>query len=64
MIIVLDTNIIQGDFLLKSGKTVVLLDYVSKTQSKFVMPKIVYDELMANYERGLISRKSKFLDAQ
>lgn len=64
MIIVLDTNVVHNDFLMKSGRFVILFDYVEKTQSTFIMPKIVYDELAATYERELLSRLNQFLKAR
>ncbi|MGZ4864491.1 MAG: PIN domain-containing protein [Halobacteriota archaeon] len=64
MIIVLDTNVIHSDFLMESGKFEILFDYVQKSQSKFVMPKVVYDELAATYERRLRDRLEKFLRAK
>jgi PIN domain-containing protein len=64
MIFVLDTNIIQEDFLTQSGKFEILLDYLHKTKSKIVLPKIVYDELAANYEREISKRFNQFLRAK
>jgi predicted nucleic acid-binding protein len=61
MIIALDTNILHDDFLMKSGRFAVLLDYVQKTQSKIILPKIVYDELAATYERELRRRLNQFV---
>ena len=64
MIIVLDTNILFGDFPMKSGRFAILFDYVQKTQSKFIMPKVVCDELASTYERELLERLNKFLRAK
>ncbi len=49
---------------MKSGRFAILLDYAHKTQSKFIMAKIVYDELTATYERELLNRINKFLRAK
>jgi len=49
VIIVLDTNIFQRNFLMRSSGFVVLLDYLSKTESRVVIPKVVFEELKANY---------------
>lgn len=61
MIIILDTNVIQSDYYMNSGRFAILFDYVQKTKSKFVLPKIVIDELTANYEREFISRFNQYL---
>jgi predicted nucleic acid-binding protein len=56
MLIVLDTNVLQEDFLMASGRFRVLLDYAERTQATFVLPRIVVDELGANYRRELQKR--------
>jgi hypothetical protein len=53
MVVILDTNIIQRDFLLNSGRFVILLDYLTRSKSKIILPEIVYKEIVANYERSL-----------
>ena len=58
MIIVLDTNVFRADFLMRSATFDILLDYVARTDSRIIVPQIVFDELMANYERELILRIS------
>jgi hypothetical protein len=64
MIIVLDTNVIHSDFRMESGKFEILFDYAQKTHSMFIMPKLVYDELAATYERELLERLRDFLGAK
>lgn len=64
MIIVLDTNVIHEDFLMKSGRFAILRDYLQKTQSKVILPKIVYDELEATYERHLSMLVNCFIRAK
>jgi hypothetical protein len=64
MRIILDTNIIQEDFLMKSGRFAVLFDYAARTQSTFILPRIVHDELAANYERQLVDRLNKAIGAR
>ena len=49
---------------MKSGRFVILFDYVQKTQSTFLLPKIVHDEVAATYERELSKRLSQFLRAK
>ncbi|MBK8812714.1 MAG: DUF4935 domain-containing protein [Acidobacteria bacterium] len=64
MIIVLDTNILHNDFLMRSGQFAILIDYIRKTQSKVILPKIVYDELPATFEREIRRRLKDFLRAK
>lgn len=56
MIVILDTNVYQQDYTLESQRMEVLLDFVRKTKGKIVLPKIVFDELIANYRRELDAR--------
>jgi hypothetical protein len=60
MKVILDTNIFQTDYRLKSGRFEILLDYLQKTDWQVVLPRIVYQELRANYERELRGRLSKY----
>lgn len=53
MDIILDTNIIRSDLFFKSSDFIILKDYLSKTNSKFVLLKIVDDEINALYRRLL-----------
>lgn len=62
--IILDTNVIQEDFLMKSGRFELLLDYARKTDSQVILPRLVLEELAANYERELASRFAKLLRAK
>ncbi|MDT7807999.1 MAG: hypothetical protein QOJ70_1812 [Acidobacteriota bacterium] len=64
MIIVLDTNIVHSDFLMKSGRFAILLDYIQKTQSRILMPKIVWDELASTYERELRAHMDKYFSSK
>lgn len=56
---ILDTNIYQQDYQTKSGRFQILLDYLSQTDSEVVLPKIVYQELRANYQRELEARVAR-----
>ena len=56
MNVVLDTNILREDFLMESSKFRILFDYLKKTNSKIIMPKIVYQEIAAVYEREISDR--------
>jgi hypothetical protein len=56
MKIVLDTNILRQDLHFSGIKFVMLLDFVAKTKSEIVIPKIVFQELEAVYSRELSER--------
>ena len=64
LFVVLDTNVIQEDFLMRSGRFQILFDYVKRTQSGFLLPQIVLEELAANYERKVRSRLAKLKRAE
>ncbi len=64
MDVVLDTNIIAQDFLMNSTKFRLLFDYLKKTDSKIIMPQIVYQELAGVYAREITARLKKFTGAR
>lgn len=64
MDIILDSNIITADFLMRYDRFEILFDYVRRTQSKLILTRIVIDELKANYERELSKRIAAFSKAQ
>lgn len=53
MIVILDTNIIRQDLLLRSPKIDLLLDYLSKTRGRMMLPDIVYQEARGLYVREI-----------
>ena len=57
MNIVLDTNIIRKDLRFKSGNYKILIDYLDKTDSTFIIPRIVIDEAIGIYERNLLEKQ-------
>lgn len=63
MLIILDTNIFQEDYSLNSGRFQVLLEYAARTEATFILPRIVHDELTANYARELGKRLNKLTRA-
>src|ERR1035438_3442238 len=63
MDIVLDSNIFRADILLRSKEFDILLDYLDKTGSLFVMPQIILDEIKGLYKRTLIERLSELKKA-
>ena len=54
MDIIIDTNILRQDHLLRSSKFQVLLDYLRKTNSHLIIPTVVKDEMIAIFRRQLI----------
>jgi hypothetical protein len=60
MNVVLDSNIYCSDFFMGSKRFEILFDYLKKTNSKLIVPQIVYQEIAAVYERELLSKMNKF----
>jgi len=60
MDIVLDTNIFFSDFLMNATKFKLAFDYLKKTNSKIIVPQIVYQEIAALYGRKLEERFGEF----
>jgi len=58
MNIIIDTNIIRRDLKFKNRNYELMHDYLSKTNSRFVMPKIVLEEIAGVYKRFLIERRN------
>jgi hypothetical protein len=63
MLIILDTNILQEDWRLSGGRIKVLLEYSAKSGAGFVLPKIVYEEVLANYRREHADRVRNLIRA-
>lgn len=53
MDIIIDTNILRQDHLLRSSKFQVILDYLEKTNSHLIIPTVVKDEMIAIFRRHL-----------
>lgn len=49
---------------MKSGRFEILLDYAQKTDSQIILPRLVLEELAANYERELRARVGKLVRAK
>jgi hypothetical protein len=64
LLIVLDTNVIQEDFLMRSGRIEIVLNYAQRTEATFLLPRIVHDEILGNYERELRTRFATVLRAR
>ena len=56
MNVILDTNIFRSDITLRSKEFTILLDYLSKTESKLMIPQIILDEIKGLFKRTLIER--------
>lgn len=57
MDVVLDTNIYVQDFTLESSEFSLLFDYLKKTDSRIILPQLVYQEIRSQY----IKRANTFL---
>lgn len=64
MIVILDTNIIRQDLLLRSPKIDLLLDFLSKTRGRLVLPDITYQEVRAVYVREIKRHHSRLEKAR
>ena len=53
MDIIIDTNILRQDHLLRSQKFQVVFDYLQKTSSHLIIPIVVRDEMIAIFRRQL-----------
>lgn len=56
MDIILDSNIICSNFLLRSKDFKVLDDYLERTDSKYIFPKVIIEEIKGVYKRMLLER--------
>ncbi|MBD2716715.1 DUF4935 domain-containing protein [Microvirga sp. STR05] len=56
MYIVIDTNIFFNDWTLHKDLAQAFLDYVRKTRTKVMMPRVVMDEVRVNYRQELEER--------
>ena len=63
MNVVFDSNIFRQDMGLRSNRVTVLLDYLRRTESRLVIPQVVWEELLANYERLLRQEAGKLEQA-
>jgi hypothetical protein len=60
MDIILDTNILRSDILLRGNEFNILLDYLKRTTSNVILPQIVIDEAKELFKKTLIERLKKF----
>ena len=64
MDVIIDTNIIRRDLKLNDRNFEILLDYLSNTNSKLILPSIVVEEIIGLYSRTLKERQDEFERAQ
>jgi predicted nucleic acid-binding protein len=60
MNVIVDSNILIRDRLVRSGRWQVLQDYLKKTSSRLLIPRLVYEEVRADYERRLAGVLAEF----
>ncbi len=60
MDIILDTNILRNDLFFKSKDFEVLKDYLKKTDSHFILPKIILQEIQGIYKRTIEENVQNF----
>jgi predicted nucleic acid-binding protein len=58
--IIIDTNIILSSLLSNEKNLEILNDYRQKTKSEFLLPQIVFEELLSQYERSLEEKIKKY----
>ncbi len=63
MDIVLDSNIYRSDFLFRTKDLDVLHDYLTKTNSRIIIPQIIFDEVIGLYRRALNERIAAYKGA-
>lgn len=63
MIIVVDTNIVFGGWMLKSPEAQAFLDFVKKTESTILIPKIVWAEIRKNYKEAFLSKQAAYAES-
>lgn len=63
MILIIDTNIIYGNWLLKSQETQAFLDFAKKTESTILIPKIAWSEIRKNYKEEFTNKQKSYVDA-
>lgn len=56
MNIILDTNIYVQNYLLNSRNFELLFDYLKKTNSNILVPRIVFDELLEKYRNSILDQ--------
>ena len=63
MNVLLDTNILRSDPGTRSSRFEVLRDYLCRTQSRVLLPRLVFDEMRAVYSRELTDRAVRMAGA-
>lgn len=60
MYIILDTNIFFKDWLFRKDLSQAFVDYVRKTRAQVILPKIIIEEVRANYRKELENKASEY----
>jgi predicted nucleic acid-binding protein len=60
MEVLIDTNILFGDWMLRTDDAKAFLSYVERTSSIIYVPKIVWEETRKNYQDDLFTRHSAY----
>lgn len=63
MILIIDTNIIYGNWLLRNQETQAFLDFAKKTESTILIPKITWLEIRKNYKEEFLNKQKSYVDA-
>jgi hypothetical protein len=63
MDIIIDTNIFRKDFKLKDKNYEILIDYLQKTSSNLIMPRIVLEEIDGLYRRLVADKQNELATA-
>ena len=63
MEIIIDTNILFNDWILRSEDSRAFLDFVRRTESIIYIPRIVWEETRKNYREEIASKHSAYVKA-
>lgn len=63
MIVILDTNVIFGAWMLRTPEAQALLDFIKKTDSTILIPKIVWAEIRKNYKEAFTEKHDAYVKA-
>ncbi|MCK4427636.1 MAG: DUF4935 domain-containing protein [candidate division Zixibacteria bacterium] len=64
MDIVVDTNVLWGDYFCRSSRMQSLFDFLKREKSALIIPRVVYEELLNLFEHDLQDRLKKLTGAQ
>lgn len=64
MNVILDSNIFKSNFLLKGYNFDILFDYLERTNSKIIIPRVVYDEVVSLYKIEIEKLYSDYVESK